>query len=73
MLFDNQLFDIIKKFRTVVGKYSMYLFEPLVLMFSQVDLMKDNILVWGITFYLGGIYVVVNNPTLFSPNVSDIS
>ena len=51
-------------------KYLDYIIRPGILVTSQIDFFKDNVLVWSLAVYLGGIYVVFTNPSIFSSNVS---
>ena len=61
---------IFEFFRIFFNKWTSNIFEPILIVFTQMDLMKDLILVTRIIITLGGLWVVFANPRLFSSCVS---
>ena len=58
-------------FRKLYGPMVQQIFDPILIILSQMDFLKDMILIIRLIKLLGGI-VVFTNPQLFSSNVSKL-
>ena len=67
----KQIIKPLFHFRKFFGPKVKNFFDPLLIMLTQMDFLKDMVLVVRMVTLLGGI-VVFANPQLFSSTVSDL-